>query len=530
MRPIAEYFPTTLEPRRGQLEALQQIEHAFSVGKKYFVYEGPTGSGKSAVAKTVLNWLDTGFITTPLNTLVSQYANDKKLAPLPEVRGKSTYECRAFSRAGYIPNCEQAEAAAGWEHHAGRCSDYVPARDAFWCSKQSVTNLHFLYYSPVIQGAVWPRRVLVIDEAHKLEDALIGMGKRTISPRVVAQIKARLYEFPGKPDKELLEQAGVEKYLLYLEDALLRAVKDIDSEEEASRLENLREGINFTIQSGDWISWLTTNERLERILHISPLTAVRAAQRLFRNVDHVLFASATIGDDQLFLQGLGIKQEESGIFRAGCEFRPENRPVYFQPKGSMSTKCGRQGLEPILQACSDVLAAHPEERGIIHCHSREVQDLVFRRLESRFGARILTHGSKKDRDAGVIRLRNSRAGVLCSIAMAEGVDLADDAARFCIFPKIPWADLGDPFVKARMKRCPDWLSNKAALDLVQGSGRVVRHAEDYGETYIFDSSFGRLLREATFPQWWLDALAMGKKPSVSQGQQSETVVVVQSVS
>src|SRR5262249_46851722 len=126
MRAIMECFPNTLTPRQGQLDALREIARAFGSGKKFFVYEGPTGAGKSAVAKTVLNLLETGFITTPLNTLVYQYANDPKLAPLPEVRGKKTYTCRAFGRPSYAPNCEQAEQAAGSKHHASRCYDYIP--------------------------------------------------------------------------------------------------------------------------------------------------------------------------------------------------------------------------------------------------------------------------------------------------------------------------------------------------------------------------------------------------------------------
>jgi ATP-dependent DNA helicase DinG len=512
MKHITDCFPATMTPRRGQLEALLRIEQSFGDGKKYFVYEGPTGAGKSAVAKTVLNWQQTGFITAPLNTLVSQYANDEKLAPLAEVRGKNTYQCRAFKRADYLPNCEQAEEAAGWKHHAERCSDYIPARNAFWQSNHSVTNLHFLYYSPVIEGAVWPRRVLVIDEAHKLESALIDMGRRTISPGVVAEVRAKLYEFPGKDDKELLETSAVEKWLRYFEDALHNEVQGADLEDEdRKRLDNLREGVNFTLQCEDWIAWLTTNKRLERVLHITPMSAIRAARKLFHGIDHVLFASATIGDKRIFLEGLGIKEQESGGHLASCGFRPENRPIFFGPKGSMSKQYGRRGLDAILQACVEVLEAHSEARGIIHCHSREVRDTLYHHLQSRFGARILTHDSKGDREAGIGRLRSSRNGVLCSIAMSEGIDLADDAARFCIFPKIPWPDMGDPYVKARMKRNPGWLGNQAALSVVQGSGRIVRNAEDHGATYIFDSSFGRLLRNAEFPQWWLDALRPGKK-------------------
>ena len=81
---IAEYFPPSMKPRPGQLEALRQIDHAFKEGKRYFVYEGPTGSGKSAVAKSVLNAYETGIITAPLNTLVGQYAADDNSRPCPK--------------------------------------------------------------------------------------------------------------------------------------------------------------------------------------------------------------------------------------------------------------------------------------------------------------------------------------------------------------------------------------------------------------------------------------------------------------
>lgn len=516
MKPsIEEHFPSSLAPRDGQARALQAIEEAFSRGKKFFVYEGPTGAGKSAVAKTVLNWMGSGFITAPLNILVSQYANDSKLAPLAEVRGKNTYRCSAFTRPAYAPTCEQAEETAGSRHHSERCSDYIPARDKFWLSKQSVTNLHFLYYSPVMEGALWPRRVLVVDEAHKLERALIEMGRRTIWPHTVAEINAKIYDFPGQQDGDLLETSLVERWLRYFEDALTRALAGVESYEDQKRLESLRQGINLTLQSGDWIAWLTSNPKNERLLHIAPMSAVCAAHKLFRCADHVLFASATIGDAQLFMQSLGIKDEESGVFRASCDFPTENRPIYYQPKGTMSRKSGNAGFEPIFQACCEVLDSHPGERGIIHCPSHELRDTLYRRLRSRFTYRVLTHGSGADRNVGVHRLRVSRNGVLCSTAMAEGIDLADDAARFCIFPKVPWPYMGDPYVKARMEKDPGWFSNEAALLIVQGSGRVVRHAQDHGETYIFDKSFDHLLQKGdAFPQWWLEALSSGKKPKV----------------
>jgi Rad3-related DNA helicase len=289
-----------------------------------------------------------------------------------------------------------------------------------------------------------------------------------------------------------------------------------DIGEEAARqkrkLHTLREGIEFTLNCGDWIAWLDTNAWAARVLNIAPMSAHRAAAKLFRGFDHVLFASATIGNVNVFLRGLGIEASQAGVHLASCDIPPENRPVYYIPKGSLAKATGQAGFLLIMQGIREVLQRHPDERGILHCHSNALRDRILSNLVSDFGTRVITHGLKHDRDVGVERLRISRNGVLVSIAMTEGVSLDDGDGRFCIFPKVPWPDMGDPYTKARMQRDDEWYANQAALAIVQGSGRIVRHAEDYGETYILDSSFGRVLRDATFPEWWIAALT-GKKPA-----------------
>jgi ATP-dependent DNA helicase DinG len=506
---ITKHFPSSMKPRPGQLEALGLIDQAFKAGKKYFVYEGPTGAGKSAVAKAVLNAYESGIITAPLNTLVSQYANDHKLAPLAEVRGMNTYQCHAFETLRYRPTCEEANDEAGWKAHTERCSDYIVARDNFWQSPQSVTNVHYLYYAHPIEGARWPRRVLVIDEAHKLEESLIDMGKRTISPKRVSQIKARIYEFPGKGDKELLDRSKVANWLTYFSGALADAIKKLDGArgdaecKERAELSSLQEGVELVLNCGDWIAWLDTNKWQQRVLNIAPMSAVRPAHKLFQGFDHILLASATIGRVPLFLHGLGIEESQAEVYCAPCEFPPENRPIFYRPRGRLGKTAAAAGFDAIVESIRQVLRDHEGDRGIVHCHSNALRDRLLAGLSGEFGTRILTHGIKKDRDAGVQRLRMSRNGVLLSVAMCEGLNLEDDDARFCIIAKVPWPDMGDPYVKERMRRDEDWYPNQAALAVVQGSGRVVRHAADRGETYIFDQSFERLV--GYVPYWWLEA-------------------------
>ena len=496
-RSLDGLFPPALTPREGQLDALDKIQTAFKAGKRFFVLEGPTGFGKSAVAKAVVNIYGKGFITSPINTLVTQYSQDPALE-LTEVRGQSTYTCKVFKNF----DCETASDI--FPDHSGRCADYIPARNAFWTARQSVTNLHFLFHAPPIEGAVYPRDVLVIDEAHNLEDILISIGRRKITPKSVSAVGGRRFEFHGD-DKVLLDKAGVAEWVKSFESSIGFALENMSDPKQKRDFESLRQSINFTLDSADWIAWKDKGN-----LIIAPLSAVRAARRLFRCADRVLFMSATMGNIPLFLRNLGIREDQAAIYKAECSFSPENRKIIFRSLGSMSKQKGQPGLLPMLQECSRLIRARPEERGIIHCHSRDLQLLVFQHLQKEFGNRILTHSSGNDRNRGISRLRDSSNGVLCSVAMTEGLDLRDDDARFCIFAKIPWSDLSDPYTRERKRRSQDWYLNAAALAVVQGSGRVVRTETDYADTFIFDPSFPPLLQSC--PDWWTPALRSGKAP------------------
>lgn len=498
--PVRELFPPKLEPRAGQLEALTRIETAFDQGKRFFILEGPTGFGKSAVAKAALNVYGTGFITSPLNSLVGQYARDTDLE-LTEVRGQSTYQCRAFKPL----NCEQA----GDRHtdHAERCSDYIVARDAFWTAQHGVTNVHFLFYAPPIDGAFYPRKILVVDEAHNLESILISMCERRISQSHIKNIHARPFEFPGE-DRTLLHRKHVKVWLQYFESAITSALDGIEDSEEKRDYESLREGINFTLNSERWIGWKEQGR-----LVIKPQSAIQAAKRLFRCADRVLFMSATMGDISVFCKALGIDEREMESYSAECEFLPKNRQIIYTDLGSMSKLKGQPGLSPMLQECARILRERSDERGIIHCHSRELQRTVVQCLREEFGNRIITHQGGVDRDAAIERLRARNNGVLCAVAMTEGLDLRDDDARFCIFAKIPWPNLADPYIKARKEESPDWYENMTALAVVQGSGRVVRNDKDFADTFIFDNTFPLLMPR--FPEWFRRAVKFNPQTSAT---------------
>jgi Rad3-related DNA helicase len=324
------------------------------------------------------------------------------------------------------------------------------------------------------------------------------MGRRTITVEDVNLIHGLPLDLPAK-EKELLNLGKVSDWLRQFESHITYALGNIEDGDEKRNYENLRQAINFTLNCGDWITW-----KEKENLVIAPMSAKQAARSLFRCAGRVLFMSATMGDVSIFLKNLGIDEKDAAVYRAESRFPQGNRRMFFRNCGSMSKTQNQPGLSRMLQACSSILRDRPEERGIIHCHSRALQLAVSQHLMPEFGKRIITHGTGLDRDGGIKRLRQSRNGVLCSVGMTEGLDLPDEDARFCIFAKVPWPNLSDPYIAERRKRSQSWYENLAALSIIQGSGRVVRSTTDYADTFIFDSSFERLMPH--FPAWWKSAI------------------------
>ena len=71
--------------------------------------------------------------------------------------------------------------------------------------------------------------------------------------------------------------------------------------------------------------------------------------------------------------------------------------------------------------------------------------------------------------------------------------MKDDFARFQIFAKVPWLNLGDKFVKIKSEINPNWYTWQTVLNFSQGVGRIVRNQNDWGITYMLDGSLANLL-------------------------------------
>ena len=79
-------------PRPGQEEIIDEIIYAIDEGYTNIILEAGTGIGKSAIATTIANYMETSYIITMTNQLQEQYLNDFEYM-LSEIKGRGNYDC-----------------------------------------------------------------------------------------------------------------------------------------------------------------------------------------------------------------------------------------------------------------------------------------------------------------------------------------------------------------------------------------------------------------------------------------------------
>jgi Rad3-related DNA helicase len=127
--------------------------------------------------------------------------------------------------------------------------------------------------------------------------------------------------------------------------------------------------------------------------------------------------------------------------------------------------------------------------------------------------RIISHDGD-NRNEALVQFKNSKLPlIMLSPSMERGVDLPGDDCRFVILIKVPFPYLGDAQIKARLyqgKSGRRWYNAITARRLVQATGRGMRSADDYCDTYVLDANFARFYAEnkSMFPAYWKQAVIL----------------------
>ena len=221
---------------------------------------------------------------------------------------------------------------------------------------------------------------------------------------------------------------------------------------------------------------------------------------MLQNSPYKVMLSATVGAHDAFDENIGIKltnSKESEMMRIPSTFDFTKSPIYYLPKYKMSKYYIEQNFQPMQQLIMQIISStrHNNEKGIIHTGSYKNALRLFQMMPDNIRKRMFIYGSSKEKNNTLYDFENSDNGILVGPTLTEGIDLPDDGCRFIIIMKIPYPNLGDNLVLAKVKIFPRWYNSETSNTVIQAIGRGNRTPTDWCTTYILDGNFGQLYQE-----------------------------------
>jgi len=479
---------------------------------KVLFLEAPTGSGKSFSPALVSKFRPV-TVMVATRDLQRQYENSFDWFKI--VWGQTHYPCilpskmelyeKAYGEAPTRKDCTinlKRESCAVYSDCPYEISKKEAAR-----SDAMVLNYAYAFFTG------WWRqngqRDIFCDEAHRLPDVLADLISIEISERQRQQYSLPVFPLISGGSSRAID--GIRSYI----DKCMRAINDwrdlaksIGGDEKqmlkCDRFKNKIESLQNALVVAEPDTWyIASGEKLGRLIARPIFPKNYSSGVIDPNSRSVVMMSATIGDHNVLASRLGIPLETTEFMSVPHGFPKRNRPVIWIANApSISSKSTPLDYEHQADIISNLLNGSPDQKGIIHTtswsHTDHLADLLSKRGHA---DRIFV--TKGPRVKTVTKFRNSKQGtVAISPSWSEGLDFPDDDARFAIIAKIPWRSLGDPVTRLRLQSegGREWYDWTACLGVVQRAGRVVRHANDWGITYIVDSNWSRVKRLA--PKWF----------------------------
>jgi ATP-dependent DNA helicase DinG len=533
MKEMMKYWPMPdSKPRKTQEEVMTWLEGIPS-NIRYILCEIPVGGGKSPIAVNYSAFLSklkgNAYILTPQKILQAQYEESFDKAQLASLYGKSNYHCASKNTncdIGAIvpPKCENC--VFNQALHQGNASPNLVLN-------YTLALLLFKYVSS--EKMIKRRNLIVFDECHNLESHLVEFNAIQIGEGRCKQFNIKyvehktglqaLYWIEGK-----YKEAVLSMYLKFK-----KMADDVEAEHEGGRMS--KQDIDVLMKFKDIKDHLdAVNEFLslgkeeieKRYVYVPDKTYFKFKELYGKNTfntlvkpmaDRFLFLSSTILDKEAFCYDLGINPDEAVFISTDSEFPLDKRPIVYSPRMKMTYGWNnddkKHERKDMIDAVIETLKYHKNDNGIIHTGSFQITKWLIENIEGKVPHKLMHHMPDSGYDRGQIineftEDNSNQPKVLISPSITEGLDLKNDKGRFAICVKVPFPFLGDKWISRRQEISKEWYNRQAMIAIIQGGGRIVRTEGDWGNFYIFDESFGSLLKfmKNKLPKWWLESLTI----------------------
>jgi Rad3-related DNA helicase len=524
--------------RGNQRAALDAIRNAFAAGNEVVLVRAPTGSGKSLLARAVAGAARTpaeaapaeatgAYYTTPQVSQLDDVAADDLLADLDVIRGKGNYTCilpdETTTPVDRAPCAREPGYDCSVRH---RCPYYS---DRAIAASGAVAAMTLAYFMQTAGSEVFGSRdVVVIDEAHGLAEWAEMYATVDLRPAAVP-----VWDEVGVPDvaeaDDPLDRTA--RFAETLAGVCERAAADLAGDEltpaEAARrdrLQELRSELRWFVSDyrdpSSTTTWVVDQpDGAGTAITIKPLDPGRYLHHtVWERGERFALLSATILDKEAFCRGVGLDPATVALVDVPHTFPLERRPLYDVTRGKMTYERRDETLPDVARLLVRLLARHPTEKGIVHCHSYAIQGRLADRLDDfGVGPRVRTHG-REDRDRALEAWKaTDDPDLFLSVKMEEALDLRGDLARWQVLCKAPYRNTNDSRVARRLEAGQwAWYYRTALRTVIQAAGRVVRAPDDHGATYLADSSLLDLFDRARsdMPDWFADAVDRTTTPDL----------------
>ncbi len=242
------------------------------------------------------------------------------------------------------------------------------------------------------------------------------------------------------------------------------------------------------------------------VLHWSPIDVATPLRALLFTKTPVICTSATlaVSDFAYFRHAVGILDEDDAVeMTAPSPFDYPTQALLYVPAHlpEFRSSATAEYSAALVDEMESLVKASGGGAFLLFTSYRGLEDafaVLAPRLEDE-GYTVLKQGGLP-RPELMRRFREDGAAILFAVkSFWEGVDVAGEALSLVVIDRMPFSVPDDPIVAARVARLKreggDWFDDlmlpAAILQLKQGFGRLIRRADDRGVVAILDSRLAR---------------------------------------
>lgn len=519
--------------REQQWDIIEQVDAAFQEVDVVFL-QAPTGTGKTLIGEVARRKVGgQGIYACSTKALQDQFAHDFPYAKV--IKGRNNYltESGKLDQFGNVntslpysaitcADCtfNESTGACRWCRTKSLCP-YTVVRNRAEMADLAVVNTSYFFtiVSKVGQSGFLGRELAIIDEADLLETELLNHIELNISSKRMEQMRI------SPPTKKTVESAWptwvtdealpkVRAYKATLTPASATGATADDIKEwnyTANLIEKLNE-MAIELPKGGWVydGYDSGNVIFKPIM-----VGKYGAKILWPHAQKFLLMSATILSADLMAEELGLNGSYT-LIDVPSDFPVANRPIHVTPVADMAYKNREEAWPKMAEGVDGVLRRHMDERILVHTVSYDLARYLNERLASNHNRPIYTYTSSRNKAEALREYSRHPNAVLLAPSMDRGIDLPGDLCRVQVIAKVPFPNVKDKRISARMYRegGTAWYRMQTIRTIIQMTGRGVRSKDDHATTYILDAQFSSNLMksEYLFPKWWKDALDFSFSP------------------